>query len=68
MRREGFPPLRPALRAELRQITPVPYPVMKKGPFPSKSLVYNPLCFQSRNQGLQRLSSLPLSLSEILQK
>ena len=40
----------------------------KKGPFPSKSLVYNPLCFQSRNQGLQRLSFLPLSLSKILQK
>ena len=42
--------------------------LMQKGPFPSKSLVYNPLCFQSRNQGLQRLSFLPLSLSKILQK
>ena len=42
--------------------------LMQKGPFPSKSLVYNPLCFQSRNRGLQRLSFLPLSLSKILQK
>ncbi len=68
MRRVGFPPLRPALRAELRQIAPAPYPVMQKGPFPSKSLVYNPFCFRSGNQGLQRLSFLPLSSSEIPQK
>lgn len=68
MRRVGFPLLRPALRAELRQIAPAPYPVIQKGPFSSKSLVYNPLCFQSRNQGLQRLYFLSLSLSEIFKK
>lgn len=28
MRRVGFPPLRLALRAELRQIAPAPYPVL----------------------------------------
>lgn len=43
-RRVGFPPIKAmALIAGLTQIAPVPYPVMQKGPFPSKSVVCNSL-------------------------
>lgn len=64
-----FPPIKAkALKAGLAQIAPVPYPVMQKGPFPSKSLAYNPFCFWSRNQGLQSLSFLPLLSTKILLK